>query len=82
MVAAWAINEMKTVDLRNTDWDEIERNWGYFDWKCQPDEVLGVLSRDLQEHGLAVELGIDGSDGYLFRIVKFRNVSGLQSAAL
>ena len=66
---------MKTVDLRNADRDEIDRNWGYFDWKCPLDEILDVLSSDLQEHGLAIELGIDDSDGYRFRIVKSQNVS-------
>ncbi len=73
---------MRIVDLTGTDFDEIDRKWSYFDWKCHPDDVLGVLSSDLEEHGLAIELGIDGSDGSHFRIVKSQNASVPQRAAV
>ena len=65
--------DLKIVDLTKYDFDEIDREWGYFDWKCSPDEVLGVLDSDLREHGLVIELGIDGSDGHRFRIVQLKD---------
>lgn len=60
------------IDLTEKDFEEVmEEGWGCSDYKDFDGTIAG-LNKDLEKHGLVIEVGYNGDDNIWTRVVKLK----------